>query len=246
MMSTAALTSEELAQLPGHIAIIMDGNGRWAEKRGLARLEGHKTGLENTRAVVRHLSRCQIKFVTLYSFSTENWSRPRDEVDGLLGILEKSLRKDYQELKEANIRLRHIGRLEKLPRDLKLAIKKALRDTKGNSGMTLTLAFDYGGRQEIVDAVRRVVADGHAPGEIDEALFNRHLYTAGLPDVDLVIRTSGEYRISNFLLWQSAYSEYYFTDVLWPDFNETEVDKALAVYSQRRRRFGGLLPDKPC
>jgi undecaprenyl diphosphate synthase len=245
-MSTAAQTTDESVRLPGHIAIIMDGNGRWAEKRGLARLEGHKAGLENTRAIVRHLSHRQIKFVTLYSFSTENWSRPRDEVDGLLGILEKSLRKDYGELKEANVRLRHIGRLEKLPRGLKLAIKRALRETKGNSGMTLTLAFDYGGRQEIVDAVRRIVADGHAPQEIDETLLSRNLYTADMPDVDLVIRTSGEYRISNFLLWQSAYSEYYFTDVLWPDFNETEVDKALAVYSQRRRRFGGLSPDKSC
>ena len=245
-MSTTARAADEPARLPGHIAIIMDGNGRWAEKRGLARLEGHRAGLENTRAVVRHMSRRQIKFVTLYSFSTENWSRPRDEVDGLLGILEKSLRKDYKELKEANIRLRHIGHLENLPRGLKLAIKKALRDTRGNSGMILTLAFDYGGRLEIVDAVRRIVAEGHPPREIDEALFNRYLYTAALPDVDLVIRTSGEYRISNFLLWQSAYSEYYFTDVLWPDFNETEVDKALAVYSQRRRRFGGLSPDKPC
>ncbi len=245
-MSTTARAADESARLPGHIAIIMDGNGRWAEKRGLARLEGHKAGLENTRAVVRHMSRRQIKFVTLYSFSTENWSRPRDEVDGLLGILEKSLRKDYKELKEADIRLRHIGHLEKLPRGLKLAIKKGLRETRGNSGMTLTLAFDYGGRMEIVDAARRIIADGHPPREIDEALFNRYLYTAELPDVDLVIRTSGEYRISNFLLWQSAYSEYYFTDVLWPDFNETEVDKALAVYSQRRRRFGGLSPDKPC
>ncbi|MES0328831.1 MAG: polyprenyl diphosphate synthase [Dehalococcoidales bacterium] len=245
-MSTAARAADESARLPGHIAFIMDGNGRWAEKRGLARLEGHKAGLENTRAVVRHLSRHQIKFVTLYSFSTENWSRPRDEIDGLLGMLEKSLRKDYKELKETNVRLRHIGRLEKLPRGLKLAIKKGLRETRDNSGMTLTLAFDYGGRMEIVDAVRRIVADGHPPREIDEALFSRYLYTTELPDVDLVIRTSGEYRISNFLLWQSAYSEYYFTDVLWPDFNETEVDKALAVYSQRLRRFGGLSPNKPC
>jgi undecaprenyl diphosphate synthase len=245
-MSTDAQAVDESTRLPGHIAIIMDGNGRWAEKRGLARLEGHKAGLENTRAIVRHLSRRQIKFVTLYSFSTENWSRPRDEIDGLLGILEKSLRKDYQELKEANVRLRHIGRLENLSRGLKLVIKKALRESKDNSGMTLTLAFDYGGRQEIVDAVRRIVADAIPPREIDEAVLSRYLYTAELPDVDLVIRTSGEYRISNFLLWQSAYSEYYFTDILWPDFNETEVDKALAVYSQRRRRFGGLSPDTPC
>jgi undecaprenyl diphosphate synthase len=245
-MNIDAQTADESAQLPGHIAIIMDGNGRWAEKRGLPRLEGHKAGLENTRAIVRHLNYRHIKFVTLYSFSTENWSRPKDEVNGLLGILEKSLRKDYQELKEANVRLRHIGRLDNLSRGLKLVIKRALKESRDNNGMTLTLAFDYGGRQEIVSAVRNIVADAIPPPEIDEALLGRYLYTAELPDVDLVIRTSGEYRISNFLLWQSAYSEYYFTDTLWPDFNETEVDKALAVYSQRRRRFGGLSPDMPC
>ena len=161
-------------------------------------------------------------------------------------MCQKSLRKDYQELKEANVRLRHIGRLDNLTRGLKLVIKRALKETRDNNGMTLTLAFDYGGRQEIVSAVRNIVADAIPPPEINEALLGRYLYTAELPDVDLVIRTSGEYRISNFLLWQSAYSEYYFSDVLWPDFNETEVDKALAVYSQRRRRFGGLSPDKLC
>lgn len=228
----------KLARLPNHIAIIMDGNGRWAEKRGLPRLEGHRAGLEKARSVVKYLNEYHIKYVTLYSFSTENWYRPKDEVGSLLRILEESINKDSQELHETNIRLRHLGRLGKLPPALKWAINRALELTKNNSGMTLSLAFDYGGRLEIVDAARHIVTDGIPAERIDEKLFSRYLYTAGLPDVDLVIRTSGEFRISNFLLWQSAYSEFYFTNVLWPDFDSQEVDKALATYSRRQRRFG--------
>ena len=231
---------DKIARLPKHIAIIMDGNGRWAKKRHLPRLKGHRAGLESTRTTVRYLNEHGLKYLTLYSFSTENWSRPKDEVRGLLRLLERSINKEFRELHEANIRLCHLGHLDRLPSGLKKAISQAVELTRDNSGMTLSLAFDYGSRLEITDAIRRIVADGIPVEKIDETLFNRYLYTAGLPDVDLVIRTSGEYRISNFLLWQSAYSEYYFTDVLWPDFDTKEIEKALITFSQRKRRFDGL------
>lgn len=230
----------EITRLPNHIAFIMDGNGRWAEKRGLPRLEGHGAGIENTRSVISYLDKLHIKYVTLYSFSTENWNRPQEEVSGLLSILEESIEKNTLELHKNSVRLRHLGRLNRLPKQLKEAINWALKLTKNNNGMTLSLAFDYGGRLEILDAIRDIIAKGISPKEVDGKLFSNYLYTAGLPDVDLVIRTGGELRLSNFLLWQSAYSEYYFTEVLWPDFNTKEVEKALTVYSQRQRRFGGL------
>jgi undecaprenyl diphosphate synthase len=218
----------------------MDGNGRWAEQRGLPRLEGHRAGMESVRSVIKCLSECNIKYVTLYSFSTENWNRPQDEVSGLLKILEESIEKDSLELHQRGIKIRHLGRLQRLPQQLKLAIEWAVELTKNNTKMTLSLAFDYGGRLEILDAVRGIVDKGIPPQNIDEKLFAGYLYTAGLPDVDLVVRTGGDLRISNFLLWQSAYSEYYFTDVLWPDFSAQEVERALASYSQRQRRFGSL------
>lgn len=229
---------KKFARLPNHIAFIMDGNGRWAEQRNLPRIKGHRAGIENTRSVVRCLGEYRINYVTLYSFSTENWNRPRAEVNSLLTILGESLEKETAELHQNGVRLRHIGRLERLPQRLKLAVEKAIELTSKNTGMNLSLAFDYGGRAEIVDAARDISAKGIPPQDIDEELFNSHLYTAELPYVDLVVRTGGELRISNFLLWQSAYSEYYFTKVLWPDFNTKEVEKALAVYSQRQRRFG--------
>ena len=231
---------EKITRLPNHIAFIMDGNGRWAEKRGLPRLEGHRAGMEATRAVIKHLGEKHIKYVTLYSFSTENWNRPKDEVNGLLGILEKSIKKEAKELHERGVRIRHLGHMDRLPQHLRQAIEEAIKLTSGNTEMTLSLAFDYGGRLEILDAVRNIIADGILPKDIDEKLFNSYLYTADLPEVDLVVRTGGDLRISNFLLWQSAYSEYYFTDVLWPDFNSQELDTALITYSQRQRRFGGL------
>ncbi len=231
---------KKIAQLPNHIAFIMDGNGRWAEKRGLPRLEGHRAGIENARSVIKRLGEYHIKYVTLYSFSTENWNRPKNEVNGLLGILGESIEKETAELQKNGVRLCHIGRLERLPQSLILAIERAVELTKNNTEMTLSLAFDYGGRTEILDAVRNIIAKGIPPQEINQKLFNGYLYTADLPDVDLVIRTGGELRISNFLLWQSAYSEYYFTKVLWPDFNAEEVERALKVYSQRQRRFGRL------
>ena len=196
--------------------------------------------MESTRSVVERLGEYKIKYVTLYSFSTENWNRPKDEVDGLLSLLGESIAKETQELHKNNVRVLHLGHLEKLPAGLKQAITDSIELTKNNSGMVLSLAFDYGGRLEILDAVRNIIAEGISPNDIDEKLFDSYLYSAGLPEVDLLVRTGGELRISNFLLWQCAYSEFYFSDVLWPDFNIQEVDKALLAYSKRQRRFGGL------
>jgi undecaprenyl diphosphate synthase len=231
---------KEISRLPNHVAYVMDGNGRWAEKRNLPRLKGHSAGLEATRSVVARLGEYRIRYVTLYSFSTENWNRPKDEVAGLLGMLQKSVEKEAKELHKRGVKIRHLGHLERLPQRLKKAIGNAIELTRSNTEMTLSLAFDYGGRLEILDAVRNILVDGIPPHEIDTKLFNSYLYTADLPDVDLVIRTGGDLRISNFLLWQSAYSEYYFTNVLWPEFNIEELDKALIAYGQRHRRFGGL------
>lgn len=225
---------------PNHVAIIMDGNGRWAEQRELSRLEGHTAGFENIRSIVRCLNEYQIKYVTLYGFSTENWNRPEDEVSFLLQLLEKRIEKESLELHKNDVIIRHLGRLEELPQSIQLAINRAMQLTENNKGMTLGFAFNYGGRIEILDAVRRIIAEGIPPQDVDGKLLNSYLYTAGLPDVDLLIRTSGELRLSNFLLWQTAYSEYYFTKVLWPDFNEKELRKALLSYSRRKRRFGGL------
>ncbi len=231
---------KEISRLPNHIAFIMDGNGRWAEKRDLPRLEGHKAGLEATRSIIKHLGEYNIKYVTLYSFSTENWNRPKGEVSGLLKILENSLNKEIFELHKRGVKIRHLGHLDRLPKNLKRAIMDAIELTQGNTKMILSLAFDYGGRLEILDAVRNILTDNICPQNIDERLFSGYLYTVDLPEVDFVIRTGGDLRISNFLLWQSAYSEYYFTNVLWPDFNAEELDKALTDYSNRQRRFGGL------
>ena len=226
--------------MPNHVAIIMDGNGRWAQQRRLLRLEGHQAGAENIRPIIKYLNQHHIKYVTLYGFSTENWNRPEEEVAGLLRLFEESIDKYVSELHENGIKFRHIGRLEELPQSLQLVINRATELTKNNTSMTLSFALNYGGRLEILDAIRHIIAEGIPGQNIDESLFNSYLYTAGLPDVDLVIRTGGEFRTSNFLIWQAAYSEYYFTDVLWPDFNQKELEKALLAYSQRRRRFGKL------
>lgn len=218
----------------------MDGNGRWAQQRGLPRLEGHRAGVENTRAVIKYLNRHHVEHVTLYTFSTENWSRPGDEVDGLFHILEEAIEKESLDLHKEGVKIRHIGRLEELSPGMQQTINRAMELTRNNTRMTLSFAFNYGGRLEILDAVRRLMVEGVSPQLLDEKLFGHYLYTAGLPDVDLVIRTGGEIRTSNFLIWQAAYSEYYFSPVLWPDFDEKELDKALQSYSQRQRRFGGL------
>jgi len=231
---------EGITRFPQHVAFIMDGNGRWAEQRGLSRLEGHRTGVENTHNTIVWLNQRHIKYVTLYGFSTENWSRPEDEVDGLFQLLAEVIDRESLQLHKKGIKLRHVGRLEGLSSGLQQSVNRAAELTKNNTGMTVNVAFNYGGRSEILDAVRRLMSEQVPPEKIDEKLFGNYLYTAGLPDVDLVIRTGGEIRISNFLMWQAAYSEYYFTPVLWPDFSEEELDKALLAYSQRQRRFGGL------
>ncbi len=227
-------------RLPVHIAFIMDGNGRWAERRGRPRLEGHRAGVANVRPVVRALADRNIPFVTLYAFSTENWTRPEAEVQGLFKLMVDCIGQEARELHKNNVKIRHIGSLDGLSPALQKKIKGAEALTAANTGMTLGVAFNYGGRAEILEAVRRLIAGGVAPEEIDETRFGEYLYTAGFPDVDLVVRTSGEMRTSNFLIWQTAYSEYYFTPVLWPDFNEKDLEKALAAYGRRRRRFGRL------
>jgi len=231
---------KRISRLPNHVAIVPDGNGRWAEQHGLPRFEGHRVGAESLHTIIEYLSDYQIKCVTIYLFSTENWSRPEDEVRGLFHLSAKMIDKNTLGFHKRGVRLRHLGRLEELPQGLKQAINKAVELTKNNTGMTLSLAFNYGGRVEILDAVHRLIAEGISPQNIDEKLFNSYLYTTGLPDVDLLIRTGDELRLSNFLIWQTAYSEYYFTNVLWPDFGKKDIDKALLSYSRRQRRFGGL------
>ncbi len=231
---------KKITRLPNHIAIIMDGNGRWAERHGLPRLGGHQAGAENMHSVIEYFIKLKLKYLTVYGFSTENWKRPQEEIAGLLHLLEEIIDKETLELHNKGVRLRHLGRLDELPPGLQQTINRALELTKNNTGMTLSFAFNYGGRTEILDAVRHIIAEGIPPQNIDEELFDSYLYTAGLPEVDLVIRTAGELRLSNFLMWQAAYSEYYFTKVLWPDFGNKEIDKALLSYSQRRRRFGAL------
>jgi undecaprenyl diphosphate synthase len=233
-------TLKEIANFPNHVAIVPDGNGRWAERRGLPRFEGHRAGVENMHSVIEYFNKLKLKYLTIYTFSTENWKRPQEEIDGLLHLLEEVIDKETLELHKNGIRLRHLGRLDELSPGLQQAINKAVELTKKNTEMTLSLAFNYGGRTEILDAVHQIIANGIPPQNIDEELFNSYLYTAGLPEVDLVIRTAGELRLSNFLIWQSAYSEYYSTNVLWPDFSSKEIDQALLSYNQRQRRFGGL------
>jgi undecaprenyl diphosphate synthase len=239
-MEARAQTTKENTRLPNHVAIIMDGNGRWAELHGLPRLEGHVAGLERARAAIRYLNDKHLKYLTLFGFSTENWSRPPDEVSNILRVFTEIIDEEAQAFHKQGIRLRHLGRLAELPPGLQKSIKQATELTKDNTGMTFSLAFNYGGRTEILDAVRQIMAEKIPPQDIDEAQFSKHLYTAGIPNVDLLIRTGGELRLSNFLIWQSVYSEYYFTDVFWPDFDKKEIDKALLAYQQRQRRFGGL------
>jgi undecaprenyl diphosphate synthase len=231
---------------PRHVAIIMDGNGRWAEQRGLPRMEGHRAGVRNVRPVISRLNERGVKYATLYTFSTENWSRPDEEVNGLLELLRDVIKKETRNMMRDNVAIHHIGSEEGFDAGLVRAIRRAVRLTRGNTGLQLGMAFNYGGRQEILQAVKTLLREKADPDELDEAAFGQYLYTAGFPDADLVIRTSGEYRTSNFLIWQAAYAEYYFTPVLWPDFDAAEVDRALEAYGQRQRRFGGLGPRDRC
>jgi undecaprenyl diphosphate synthase len=228
--------------LPAHIAIIMDGNGRWANSRGLPRVAGHRAGTENLRRVIETCVEFGVKVLTIYAFSTENWERPQDEVKGLMTILEDVIDRELAELHKNGVQLRHIGRLEGLSPMLQKKVKQAVELTRGNQRLILNVAFNYGGRDELVCAVRGILRDGIAADAVDETLIGKYLYTAGLPDPDLVIRTSGEQRTSNFLIWQSAYAEWYFPQVYWPDFNKEELRKALWEFSRRDRRFGGVEP----
>ncbi len=236
----------EKKNLPRHIGIIMDGNGRWAKKRGLPRIAGHKVGIESVRKAVRACSDLGIEALTLYTFSAENWKRPKKEINILMGFLEQYCRKEIKDLNKNNIRLNTIGRTEQLPKGVQRSLKEAIEETKSNTGVILTLALNYGARSEIVDATKSILEDVKnnriKPDEIDEDLFNGYLYTKDLPELDLLIRTSGEMRLSNFLLWQVSYSELYVTDTLWPDFKRKDLECALEDYKKRERRFGNIKP----
>jgi len=244
--SPAAVATPELTKVPTHIAIIMDGNGRWARQRGLPRLAGHRAGTENLRRIIRACVEFHIKYLTIYAFSTENWGRPQEEVNGLMAILEEVIDKELDELHREGVRLQHIGRLERLNPTLVEKVKYAVELTKNNDRLILNIAWNYGGRDEIVCAIRKMIQDGVKPEEVTDELVSRYLFTAGIPDPDLIIRTSGEMRISNFLIWQAAYAEWYVTPTLWPDFDREELLKALIDYSRRERRFGRLPTDECC
>lgn len=231
----------DISPVPNHVAIIMDGNGRWANNRGLPRLAGHRAGTENIRRIIRTFGNHGVKYLTLYAFSTENWNRPDEEVQGLFQILADVIDRESENLHKEGIRLRHLGDLDGLSDQLQQKVNGAIELTKNNSQMTLNIAFNYGGRADILNAVRRIIEEGLKPETIDETTFARYLYTNGTPDPDLVIRTADEMRLSNFLIWQAAYSEYYATPTFWPDFDEAEALKALKAFSQRERRFGGLI-----
>jgi undecaprenyl diphosphate synthase len=238
------LAAIDLERLPRHIAVIMDGNGRWAKLRGKPRIFGHKAGADSVKAIIDTCARLEIGAITLYAFSTENWKRPKAEVSGLMQMLKRYLRKELDEVHGHNIRFQAIGKIEALKDDVQAEIKRAMDKTRGNTGMVMSVALNYGGRAEIVDACRlaaaAVAARGGSMNEIEENDIERNLYTRGLPDVDLMIRTSGEYRISNFLLWQLAYSEIYVTPTLFPDFRRPEIFGALIDYQKRERRFGDI------
>jgi undecaprenyl diphosphate synthase len=224
--------------LPRHVAIIMDGNRRWARQHGKPELDGHAAGVEAIREILKHAVRRGVPVMTLYAFSRENWARSDDEVIGLFGLLEAAIRSETEELRAQGVQIRLLGRLDELPEETRRSIGEALDATAGGDRLILNVAFNYAGRTELVDAVRRLVAQGTVPGSIDESAIGAALYTAGLPDPDLLIRTGGEQRISNFLIWQSAYAELYFCDALWPDFGPAAFDQALLEFARRHRRFG--------
>lgn len=232
--------SVDKERLPLHVAVIMDGNGRWAKKKGLPRSAGHRAGVERVRTIIRMSSDIGIKHLTLYAFSTENWKRPKDEVGTLMKLLLEYLRQELDELNEKNVRIMVLGDISILPKEVAAEIERAIITTKNNTGLTVNMAINYGSRQEIVRAFRSAVKEGVSEEDINEGYVSNLLYTTGQPDPDLMIRTSGEERISNFLLFQLAYSEFYFTEVLWPDFDEAQYAKALDLFAGRSRRFGGV------
>ncbi len=226
--------------IPQHIAMIMDGNGRWAKQRGLPRLAGHRAGTENIRSIVSTCADIGVRYVTLYAFSTENWSRPSFEVQGLMNILGEFIDREVRVLHEEGVHLRHLGSLEGISDSLTKKVRAALDLTAANERITLSIAFNYGGRRDIINAVRTIVASGIPADQVDEATISAHLSTGGLPDPDMVIRTSGEWRLSNFLIWETAYSEYWTTPTFWPDFGPEQLHQAISDYCKRERRFGGV------
>ncbi len=227
-----------VSSVPNHVAIIMDGNARWARQHDLTVTEGHKAGYENIERVIEHLGKREVRETTLFAFSTENWFRPEDEVQSLMDLAAEAIQNDVQKFHQRGVRLRHIGTSERLPKGMLKEIAAAEKLTESNDAFSLNLAFDYGGRREIVNAVKRMMDDGIRPDQVDEALIESYLLTSGNSDPDMVIRTGGEFRISNFMIWQSAYAEFYSAKVLWPDFGEVEIDEAISAYSTRQRRFG--------
>ncbi len=232
----------DLSRLPRHVAVIMDGNGRWAAQRGLDRIQGHEQGTENIRRITRAAGELGVEFLTLWAFSTENWARPEEEVQGILRILAHAIETETGELHRQGARLCHIGDLDALDPALQQSVRDAIHLTRNNTGITLTLAFNYGGRREILHAAQQLIRDGVAPEDVTEVAFRDRLYAPELPDADLIIRTSGEFRMSNFLLWQGAYAEFVFSPKLWPDFDAGDLVDAVHEYSRRERRFGSLTP----
>ncbi len=231
----------EITAVPHHLGIIMDGNGRWAQARGMPRLAGHRAGVDNIRRILEHCVQRGVKVLTIYAFSTENWQRPPDEVSGLMRLLGLTIQRQLNDLDRNGVRILHSGRMEGINKHLQKQIVNALEVTKHNDRIILNVAFNYGGRAEILDAVRHIIQDGTAPELLTEELLSSYLYTGGLPDPDLIVRTGGEWRLSNFLIWQAAYAEYYTTPTYWPDFDEVELDKAFVEFSRRERRFGRVL-----
>ncbi len=227
-------------RMPRHIAVIMDGNGRWANQRGLPRLAGHRAGTENIRTLVTTCADIGVPYLTLFAFSTENWTRPSREVEGLMRILSDFIDRETEELHRQGVHLRHLGRLEGVSETLRQKVQYALNLTRDNTRLTLAIAFNYGGRSDIVDAVRSLIAKGIEPESVNEDMLASHLSTGGMPDPDLIIRTSGEWRLSNFLVWETAYSEYWTTPTFWPDFRPEHFRQAIQAYAQRERRFGGI------
>lgn len=229
-------------RIPRHVAIIMDGNGRWASKRGLSRIEGHEAGTENIRRITRRAGELGISYLTLWAFSTENWRRPPEEVEGLMRILGNAIESETAVLHRQGARLCHIGDLDALQHNLRQSVLDAMELTRNNDKLVLTLAFNYGGRQELLHAIRRIVEDGIAPEDVTEEVLEQRLYMPELPDADLIIRTSGEWRMSNFMLWRGTYAELYFTPKLWPDFQPDDLSAAVLDFSRRERRFGAVTP----
>lgn len=240
MSSTETRGQSQAQKIPVHVGIIMDGNGRWAAARGLPRLAGHRAGTENLRRVIRTAANAGVQYLTFYAFSTENWSRPEDEIKGLMRLLSEFIDRETQEMHKEGVRLLHIGHLDGLGPMLEKKVRDAMELTKDNTGIRVILAFNYGGRDEIINAVKKMLADKIAPEAVNVELMDQYMMTAGIPDPDLVIRTSGEQRISNFLVWQSVYAEWAFPPMYWPDFDEAALLAVLADFGKRERRFGGL------